>query len=106
MAEDRNTPGARFDEGRHDQEAIEALTLVVAHLAAQLTMTQMRLRALATALEASGTVDPAMVRGHLLEIADHETGFYLLENLGERLSTLIEVDELSRDIIDFLGQPG
>jgi hypothetical protein len=47
-----------------------------------------------------------MVRGHLLEIADHETGFYLLENLGERLSTLIEVDELSRDIIDFLGQPG
>ena len=86
-----------------DQEAIEALTLVIAHLAAQLTMAQIRLRGLASALESAGTLDPALVRGHVTEIADRETGHYLAENLGEKLTTLIDVDQLTRDIIQFVS---
>lgn len=88
-----------------DQEAIEALTLVVAHLAAQLTMTQIRLRGLATALEESGALDPEVVRGHVTRIADRDTGFYLQENLGERLSQLIDIHQLTRDIIEFMSAP-
>lgn len=83
-------------------EAIEALTLVVAHLAAQLTMTQIRLRGLATALEATG-IDPAVVQGHVTEIADREAGHYLRENLGERLAGLIEIEPLTRDIVEFVS---
>jgi hypothetical protein len=90
----------------HTDEQIEALTLIVAHLAAQLTMSQIRLRALATALERHGVVDPAEVQGFVTQIADHETGFYLRENLGETLSNLIEVDDLAREIMEYLGNPG
>ena len=88
-----------------DQDAIAALTLVVSHLAAQLTMTQIRLRALASALEASGSIDPSVVQGHVAEIADHQTGFYLRENLGEALANMIEVDNLAREIMEFMGKP-
>ena len=86
-----------------DQEAIEALTLVIAHLAAQLTMAQIRLRGLASALESVGALDPALVQGHVTEIADREAGHYLTENLGEKLTTLIDVDQLTRDIIQFVS---
>ncbi len=88
-----------------DQKAIEALTLVIAHLAAQLTMTQIRLRGLATALEETGTLDPAIVRGHVTRIADRDAGFYLQENLGERLSEMIDIHQLTRDIIEFMSTP-
>jgi hypothetical protein len=90
----------------HIEEQIEALTLTVAHLAAQLTMSQIRLRALATVLEKHGGVDPAEVQGHVTQIADRETGFYLRENLGETLANLIEVDTLAREIVEYLGNPG
>lgn len=85
---------------------IEALTLIVAHLAAQLTMAQIRLRALASALEADGAIDPAVVQGYVTQVADHEAGFYLRENLGDVLSNLIEVDDLAREIMEYLGNPG
>lgn len=90
----------------HRDEQIEALTLIVAHLAAQLTMSQIRLRALASALEAQGTIDPATVQGYVTRVADSEAGFYLRENLGETLADLIEVDDLARDIMEYLGNPG
>ena len=95
---------------RHDAhgpagEQLEALTLTVAHLAAQLTMSQIRLRALATVLEKHGAVDPAEVQGYVTRIADHEAGFYLRENLGETLTNLIDVDTLAREIVEYLGNP-
>ncbi len=81
----------------------EALMLAIAHLAAQLTMTQIRLRGIASVLEKQGVVDANIVRGNIVEISDKEAGFYLRENLGDNLSELIEVDELARQIVEFLG---
>jgi len=94
-----------INESHSEREAIEALTLVVAHLAAQLTMSQIRLRALATSLETSGALDQAVVRGHIAEIADREAGHYLAENLGERLAAMIDIEQLTRDIIEFVTAP-
>ncbi len=94
--------------GQHEavnHEAIEALTLVVAHLAAQLTMTQIRLRGLATYLERQSDFDPVAVQGCVTRIADAEAGYYLRENLGERLAELIDVEQLTRDIIEFVSDP-
>ncbi len=85
------------------QDSIEALTLVVAHLAAQLTMTQIRLRGLATYLETLPEFDPEAVQAHVTRIADSEAGFYLRENLGEQLASLIDVEQLTRDIVDFVS---
>ena len=92
-------------ETHSEREAIEALTLVVAHLAAQLTMAQIRLRALATSLETNGRLDQAVVRGYAAEIADREAGHYLAENLGERLVAMIDIEQLTRDIIEFVSAP-
>ena len=99
------TDAANGIHAGNDQEPIEALTLVIAHLAAQLTMTQIRLRGLATALETQENFDPAFVRGHVTRIADAEAGFYLRENLGDRLADLIDIEQLTRDIIEFVGNP-
>ncbi len=75
----------------------------VAHLAAQLAMTQMRLRALATALEENGAVDASAVRAHLRAIAAQDTGTYLRENLGETLCEMIDVESLEAEIREFLS---
>jgi hypothetical protein len=87
----------------HDDEAwAEALARSVAHLAAQLTVNQIRLRALATELGERGTVDREAVAAHVRTIAAAETGAYLRENLGDALVDVIDVDTLEQDIIDYL----
>ena len=80
----------------------ELFATTIAHLAAQLTMTQLRLRALATAAAESGGIDPAAVQAHLEALAASETGRYLRENLGPELSEAVETDDLARDIVAFL----
>ena len=47
--------------GHDEEEWAEALTRSVAHLAAQLTVNQIRLRALATELGERGLVDPVAI---------------------------------------------
>lgn len=74
----------------------------IAHLAAQLTMTQIRLRALATELSAHGAVDEQAVRNRVGQLAATETGTYLRENLGEALAALVDLDALERDISSYL----
>jgi hypothetical protein len=74
----------------------------VAHLAAQLTMTQVRLRAIATELTARGVVDRAAIGERVRDIAGAETGIYLRENLGEAMAALIDIDSLEADIIEYL----
>src|SRR5215216_7532127 len=69
----------------------EVLARTVAHLAAQLTMTQIRLRALATELATNGTADASAVSARVQTIATAETGNYLRENLGEALAELIDL---------------
>ena len=80
----------------------ELFATTIAHLAAQLTMTQLRLRALASAAAESGAIDPAAVQANLEALAGAETGRYLRENLGRELSEAIETDALEREIISFL----
>jgi len=80
----------------------ELFATTIAHLAAQLTMTQLRLRALATAAAETGAIDPAAVQRNLAALADSETGRYLRENLGPELSEAVEIDALERDVISFL----
>jgi hypothetical protein len=87
----------------HEEEAwAEALARSVAHLAAQLTVNQIRLRALATELGERGLVDPIAVATRVRAIAATETGTYLRENLGESLIDIIDVETLERDLVDYL----
>ncbi|MGH2533848.1 MAG: hypothetical protein ACRDJW_16270 [Thermomicrobiales bacterium] len=84
------------------EEWAELMARTVAHLAAQLTMTQVRLRALGTELAERG-VDRNAVQARVRQIAAVETGAYLRENLGEALVDVIDVDTLEADIIAFLN---
>ena len=86
----------------HDEEWVEALTRSVAHIAAQLTVNQIRLRALATELGEQGLIDPGAVAVRVRAIAKTETGVYLRENLGESLVDVIDVDALEQDLVDYL----
>jgi hypothetical protein len=85
MDKDRS-PGANgaHSADHDDGEWVEVMARTIAHLAAQLTMTQLRLRALATELDAAGSVDPAAVRATLGELAGRHAAGYLRENLGRR----------------------
>jgi len=95
--------------GHHDHridEWLETMARTVGHLAAQLTIAQIRLRALATELQDHGAVAPAEVAARVRTIAETETGGYLRENLGEALVELIDVEELERDLVAYLSDPG
>ncbi len=93
--------GERHD---HDPEAwAETLARTVAHLAAQLTVTQIRLRALATELQEAGGVDPVAVGARVRAIGAAEVGGYLRENLGEALVEVVDVEALEGDLLAFLA---
>lgn len=86
-----------------DLEWVEALTRSVAHLAAQLTVAQLQLRALATHLEAKGMADPEAVSAHLALLAERDGGTVLRENLGAALVQVIDFDGLERQLVEQLG---
>ena len=90
--------------GHSEVEWAEALARSVAHLAAQLTINQIRLRALATELGERAQVDPAVVAARVRAIAATETGTYLRENLGESLVDIIDVEALEQDLVAYLLQ--
>jgi hypothetical protein len=98
--------GMSDHHAEHDvPEWAEQLVRTVAHLAAQLTMTQIRLRALASEATAGNAVAAERVQARLTEIAAAETGSYLRENLGETLIELIDVEALEHEIVTFLSTP-
>jgi hypothetical protein len=84
------------------EEWAELMARTIAHLAAQLTMTQIRLRAMATELAAHGQLDESAVRVRVGQIASAETATYLRENLGEALAEVVDLDALEREISAFL----
>jgi len=89
----------------HDpREWTETLVRSVAHLAAQLTLNQIRLRALATELQARDALDQAAVASRVRAIAAAEGGGYLRENLGEALVEVIDVETLEQDLVAFLAE--
>lgn len=83
-------------------EWAELMARTIAHLAAQLTMTQIRLRAMATELAEIGQLDDAAVRARVGQIAATETGVYLRENLGEALADVVDLEALEQEIAAFL----
>ena len=90
--------------GHEDEEWAETLARSVAHLAAQLTISQIRLRALATELGDRALLDRAAVAARVRQIAEAETGAYLRENLGEGLVDIIDVEALEQDLVDYLRE--
>jgi hypothetical protein len=86
----------------HDEAWAEALARTVAHLAAQLTINQIRLRALATEMGEQGLIQPESITNRVRTIAATETGTYLRENLGESLLEVIDVDALEHDLTEYL----
>ena len=94
-------------DGRHGhspEDWGEALARTVAHLAAQLTVAQIRLRALATELEEGGTVDEGAVGARVRALVAAEAGGYLRPNLGEALTEVIDVEALERDLVAYLDE--
>ena len=89
--------------GHTSAEWAEAMARTVAHLAAQLTMSQIRLRALATEISERGLVDDAAVARRTSQIAAQETGHYLRENLGEVLAEMVDLEALESEIVAFLA---
>jgi hypothetical protein len=78
----------------------------VAHLAAQVTLGQLQLRALAEEVQARGGVDEAAVRARLRRLAVLRTGPALRENLGPALADLIDMESLERDLVSYLSAGG
>jgi hypothetical protein len=90
--------------GHEEEDWAETLARTVAHLAAQLTVNQIRLRALATELGERDLIDRGAVAARVRLIAEAETGEYLRENLGESLVEIIDVEALEQDLIDYLRE--
>jgi hypothetical protein len=86
-------------------EAIEALAQTVAHLALQLTIAQIQMRGLGSVLEREQMVDGEAVSEATAAIAKADAGRFLTENLGPALANVIDVTDLERQIVTFLG-PG
>ena len=98
------TNGAGAAPGPHvSDEWADAMVRTVAHLAAQLTIAQIRLRALATELNAQNTVAASAVAARVDAVARAELGGYLRENLGEVLNEVIDVEVLEQELIQYLA---
>jgi hypothetical protein len=103
------TGGSGGVDGHHahpSDEWAETLARTVAHLAAQLTLAQIRLRALASELQERAAVDPEAVASRVRAIAGEEGGGYLRENLGEALVEMIDVEALERELVAYLEETG
>jgi hypothetical protein len=89
------------DESAND--TIERLAQTVAHLALQLTIVQLQLRALGNAAAESGMLDSIRVEQAAANVARMHAGRYLQENLGEVLTDLVDIPELERQIVAYLS---
>ena len=97
-------PEASEPHVHSNEEWAELTARTVAHLAAQLTMMQIRLRALAGELGERHEVDADAVQARVAEIARADAETYLRENLGEGLVDVIDVESLASDLIAFLSE--
>jgi hypothetical protein len=95
--------GVREGSEGQTEEWAEVLARTVAHLAAQLTVSQLRLRALASVMAERGLVEPEAVAGRLAELARVDGGAYLRENLGGALAEVIDLETLERELVDYLA---
>ena len=88
---------------RDSAEAIESLARSVAHLAVQVTIAQLQLRALGQVLETSSLVASDAVSETTASLARSSAGRFLSENLGPDLAGLIDLDDLESQVIAYLS---
>ncbi|HET7055300.1 MAG TPA: hypothetical protein VFI12_02495 [Thermomicrobiales bacterium] len=84
-------------------EAIESLAQTVAHLALQLTIAQIQMRALGSVIEEAGLVGGDAVSTAAGRIARMHAGRFLRENLGPELTEMIDTADLERQIVAYLS---
>ena len=84
-------------------ETIESLARTVAHLAVQVTISQIQVRALGGVLEDSGGIASAAVADSTATIAREHARRYLTENLGAELAEMIDLDELEHQVVSYLS---
>ncbi len=100
---DGNGVGRPSSHAHSADEWNEAIVRTVAHLAAQLTVAQIRLRALASDLDERGLVEPATVAARVRTLAEREAGETLRENLGEALVEVIDLEALEGELVEYLA---
>jgi hypothetical protein len=83
-------------------DVIEALARTVAHLAVQLTITQLQLRGLGKVIGESGAVSGEAVLRETDRLAQIHARSFVTENLGEALAGLVDANTLADEIIQFL----
>lgn len=83
-------------------EVVEALARSVAHLAVQLTITQIQMRGLGLVLQETGMSSGEAVLKATSDLSRKHAGAFIRENLGPALEGLVDVAALEREIVDFL----
>jgi hypothetical protein len=84
-------------------QTIESLARTVAHLALQLTIAQIQMRALGSVLADSKLADSEAVFHATAKIAQTSAGRFLSENLGPDLVEMIDVADLESQIVAYLS---
>ena len=85
------------------EDMIERLAQTVAHLALQLTVAQIQLRALGGEISDRGLVTDQAVLDRAAALANDHAGTWLAENLGPTLTGLVDLPQLERQVVDFLA---
>ncbi|HQY30741.1 MAG TPA: hypothetical protein PK691_05620 [Thermomicrobiales bacterium] len=85
------------------EQTVESLAQTVAHLALQLTVAQMQLRALATVLEETGQVSATVVTATAADLATSQARTTLVANMGAQIADLVDLDDLERQIVEYLA---
>lgn len=92
-----------FQEQPTVEQTVESLAQTVAHLALQLTISQIQLRALGLAIEDAGVVASADVLTRVRELAEVHAGQFLQANMGPDIAAMVDLGELERQISEYLG---
>lgn len=87
----------------NQDDVLEAMARTIAHLAVQLTITQLQLRGLGQVVGESGAVKAEDVLRQTDRLARTHAHSFVAENLGEALAGLVDVDALTAEIIRFLS---
>jgi hypothetical protein len=85
------------------EQTVESLAQTVAHLALQLTIAQLQLRALGAALESAGVIADADVAAASGQLAEMHAAEYLAANMGSAIAAMVDIPELERDVIAYLA---
>ena len=87
------------------EETVESLAETIAHLALQLTVAQVQLRALASELGEARIVDSRLVTDRAAALAREHAAGWLSANMGPTIGEMVDQPELTRQIVEYLSVP-